>query len=390
MIERLGKSLPELGWLVLGCALVLTAMGLLGVFAAEADLDGPPHQTLRQLGFLGVGIVAFLAVQAIGYRELGRWSYVLFFLTLVLLVLLVLGDKIDMSPFIVMRRNAYRWIFIGPVNFQISELAKVSHILALAYYLRYRTNYRTFGGLFMPFVLTLVPVGLILKEPDLGTSLLLLPNLFVMLFVAGARIRHLAIIILLGIVAAPCFYFSPLMNGYQKDRIQAVFRQESSDKKWTQNQGYQLTQSKIALGSGGLLGQGFQQADFFRHNLLPEEHNDFIFAVIGHQWGFLGGMFVLVLYIVLFAAGLTIASMTTDPLGRLVAVGVCTVICSQMIINIAMTIGLMPITGMTLPFASMGGSSLITNYLALGLLVSVARRRPLDMAPKPFEFDEEG
>lgn len=390
MIERFGKSLPELGWLVLACALVLTALGLLGVYVGEAELEGPLRQTIRQIGFLGVGLLAFFGVQLIGYRELGRWSYAMYLVTLILLTLLIVARAgLNLAPFIVERRNAYRWIFVGPINFQISELAKVTHILALSYYLRYRTNYRTFGGLFMPFVLTLIPVALILKEPDLGTSLLLLPNLFVMLFVAGAKIRHLAVIVLLGAIAAPCFYYSTLMSDYQRDRILAVVHQRDDNQRWKLNEGYQLHQSKIALGSGRIAGQGFQQADFFRHNLLPEEHNDFIFAVIGHQWGFLGGLFVLTVYIVMFAAGLTIASMTTDPLGRLLAVGVCTVICAQMIVNIAMTVGLMPITGMTLPFASMGGSSLITNYMALGLLVSVARRRPLDMAPKPFEFDGE-
>ncbi|MFQ5430783.1 MAG: FtsW/RodA/SpoVE family cell cycle protein, partial [Phycisphaerae bacterium] len=158
---------------------------------------------------------------------------------------------------------------------------------------------------------------------------------------------------------------------------------------WRLNEGYQLNQSKIALGSGGTFGRGFTEGAFFRHALLPEEHNDFIFAVIGHQWGFVGCMAVLTCYLIVIAAGLTIASMTSDPLGRLLAVGVCALISAQTIINTGMTIGLMPITGMSLPFISMGGSGLITNYLAIGLLVSIARRRPVDFAPKPFEFEDD-
>jgi len=382
------RGVPLLGWPVLLAALSLTALGVIGVYSAEADIEGPPVTTLRQLMFLCIGLSGFVLVQLIGYRELGRWSYPLFVVTLGALALLLVARYVPMAPFIVERRNAFRWITIGPMNFQVSEYAKISFILALAYYLRYRTNYRSIVGLLMPFVLTLVPMAMILKEPDLGTSLLLLPTLFVMLYVAGARNRHLSIILLLGAIAVPSFYFSPLMNRYQRERIQALFHQDETDHRWRMDAGYQLAQSKIAIGSGGMAGQGFAEGAFFRHDLLPEEHNDFIFAVVAHQWGFLGAMFVVLLYLVIIFFGLTIASATNDPLGRLLAVGICAVICAQTLINLGMTVGLMPITGMSLPFVSAGGSGLISNYLMLGLLVSVARRRTLEMAPKPFEFDE--
>lgn len=381
------RLMPPLGWVVTACAILLTTTGLLGVYASEAGTGELPEQTLRQLMFLGMGIAGFAIIQFIGYREIGRWAYPMFFVTLVLLVLLLVARKVNMQPFIVPKRNTYRWILIGPINIQVSEYAKFVYIVALAYYLRYRTNYRSFAGLFMPFVLTLVPMALILKEPDLGTSLLLLPTLFVMLFVAGAKKRHLAIIISLGLIAAPVFYFSPLMNQYQRERILAMFHQGEGDRAWQMNAGYQLNQSKIALGSGGAFGQGFTEGAFFRHDLLPEEHNDFIFAVLGHQWGFFGCLGILSLYLIIIAVGLTIASATPDPLGRLMAVGVCAIICAQTIINSGMTVGLMPVTGMGLPFASMGGSGLISNYMMLGILVSTARPRPLEMARKPFEYD---
>lgn len=383
------RLMPPLAWVVILCAVILTVVGLLGVYASEAAAGQLPAQTLRQLMFLGIGLAGFAIVQMIGYREIGRWAYPMFFVTLVLLVLLLVAQKMSLAPFIVPRRSTYRWILIGPINIQVSEYAKFVYIVALAYYLRYRTNYRSFAGLFMPFVMTLVPVALILKEPDLGTSLLLLPALFVMLFVAGAKKRHLAIIILMGLIAAPIFYFSPLMNQYQRDRILALIHQDEADKTWRLNAGYQLNQSKIALGSGGVFGQGFTEGDFFRHDLLPEEHNDFIFAVVGHQWGFVGCMGVLMLYLIITAAGLTIASATPDPLGRLMAVGVCAMLCAQTIINSGMTVGIMPVTGMGLPFVSMGGSGLIANYLMLGILASTARQRPLEMARKPFEYDDE-
>lgn len=388
MIRALARAIPPLGWPVLAAALMLTMLGLVGIYSAEAGMDGPPRVTMRQLTFLAIGLGGFGIVQMIGYRELGRWSYPLFFLTLFALVALLAAKYIPMKPFIVERRAAYRWITLGPMTFQVSEYAKITLILALAYYLRYRTNYRSIGGLLMPFILTLIPMAMILRQPDLGTSLLLMPTLFVMLYVAGARNRHLSVILLLGLIAMPVFYFSPIMKPYQRERIQALFHQDDDDEIWRLNAGFQLNQAKIAIGSGGFAGQGFQQSAFFRHNLLPEEHNDFIFAVVAHQWGFLGALFVIALYLVIITAGLTIASATNDPLGRLLAVGVCAVICAQTLINIGMTIGRMPITGMSLPFVSAGGSGLITNYIMIGLLVCVARRRPVDMAPKPFEFDD--
>ena len=387
MIGPRTRLLPVLGWPVLIAALTLTALGLLGAYAGEAGPDVRPVKATKQLVHLGIGLTGLLVVQIVGYRELGRWAYPLFGLILVLLVLLVVARKINLAPIIPERRNTFRWIVLGPINIQVSEYAKIVYILALAQYLRFRTNYRAIRGLLMPFALTLLPMGLILKEPDLGTSILLLPTLFVMLFVAGAKIKHLVLILLLGLLAAPAFYYSPLMNPYQKERIKALFRQDESDVGWRQNAGYHLYRSKVALGSGGFSGQGFTQGAFFRHDLLPEEHNDFIFAVIGHQWGFVGCMVVLLCYLVIIASGLTIASITTDPLGRLLAVGVCAILCAQALINTGMTIGLMPITGMSLPFVSMGGSGLIACYLGVGILISVARPRPIDIARKPFEYD---
>jgi cell division protein FtsW (lipid II flippase) len=380
------RLLPPLGWLVLGTALGLTGVGLAAVLGGELG-TGPPAQTLRQGGHLLIGLLGAAVIQVVGYRRIGRYAYFGFGLVLVLLTLLLVARKVPLQPFIQPRRSTYRWIILGPVNIQVSEYAKVVYILALAYYLRFRTNYRTLRGLLMPFVLTLVPVALILKEPDLGTSLLLLPTLFLMLYAAGARRRHLLLIIGLGLAAGPALYYSPLMNPYQRERIQALMVPED-DPRWRLGPGYQVHQSMVAIGSGQALGRGLRQGAFFRHDLLPEEHNDFIFAVIAHQWGYAGALAVLAAYVVIIAAGLTIASSTTDPFGRLLAVGVCALVFAQTIINVGMTIRLMPVTGMTLPFVSMGGSGLITNYLAIGLLIDVARRRPPDLARKPFEFDD--
>ena len=393
MFRTVTRILPPLGWIALLSAFILTALGLLSIYAGEAGPGLTPSQTFKQFGFLIVGIGGFGCMQVLGYRRIGRWAYALFGLTLVLLTLLVVAQRVSFAPFIEPRRDAYRWIALGPVSFQVSEYTKIVYVLALAAYLRFRTNYRALRGFLPPFILTLVPMALILKEPDLGTSILLPPTLMAMLFVAGAKIRHLLFVVLLGAAAGPVFYFSPLMKEYQRERVRSLFRQDAADpdvhRGWRLNAGYQLSQSKIAIGSGRVFGQGFRGGAFFRQNLLPEEHNDFIFAVLGHQWGFVGVILVLLCYLGIIVAGLTIASMTTDPLGRLLAVGVCAMLIAQTLLNVGMTVGLMPVTGVSLPFASMGGSGLVANYLSLGLLVDVARRRPVSVAPKPFEFGQE-
>ena len=389
MLRSVYRLLPPLGWPILAGALALSAVGLAAIYAGESDAESVPAKTLRQAVFLGVGIVGLVVVQIVGYQRTLTWAYPLYAVTLLLLALLVIGRYVPMEPIIPRRRSTYRWIVLGPLNIQVSDLAKIVYVLTLAAYLRFRTSYRRFTGLLPPFVLTLIPVALILKEPDLGTSLLFPPTLMILLFAAGAKIKHLLVVLLLGAAAIPAFYFSPLMNDYQRQRFQVLFRQNDNDTRWQMGPGYQLNQSKIALGSGQVMGRGLREGAFFRYRLLPEEHNDFIFAVIGHQTGFVGCTAVLICMIVIVVSGLTIASVSTDPFGRLVAVGVCALVFVQTVINIGMTIGLTPITGMSLPFVSSGGSGLVTNYLSIGLLISVGRRRTLDIAPRPFEFGED-
>jgi rod shape determining protein RodA len=234
--------------------------------------------------------------------------------------------------------------------------------------------------------LSLVPMGLIILEPDLGTVLLFLPVLFTVLFVAGARIRHLLIIMGIGIMLSPVFYLS--LKDYQKDRIRGLIRQNTDDTYYLRGPGYQLHQSKMCIGSGGITGNGWGKGIYVQYRrFLPDRHNDFIFAMIGHQWGFVGGLVILLLYGIVVIGGIEMAASQSEPFGRLLGVGISALLGAQMFINIGMTMGLMPVTGMTLPFISYGGSSLLCNFLALGLLVNVARHRPHRIARQAFEFD---
>ncbi|MCA9072452.1 MAG: FtsW/RodA/SpoVE family cell cycle protein, partial [Planctomycetaceae bacterium] len=268
---------------------------------------------------------------------------------------------------------------------QPSELAKLAYILTLADYLMYRRNYRRWLGLVVPFLLTLVPVGLILREPDLGTSLVFFPILFAMLFAAGARPRHLVAIGLLGVLCLPALWWG--MSAEQKSRVVTLFTQQDGGPA-PRGDGYHLHQSKQVLAFGGVWGSewgGMTMNDPLAYH-LPAGRTDFIFCLIGERWGLGGTLLVILLYALLFGRGLTIAGATREPFGRLVAVGIVALLASQTIINTGMTVGMMPITGLTLPLMSYGGSSLLATCLALGLLVNVGLRPGYEISRDPFRF----
>jgi rod shape determining protein RodA len=416
MFDRPLLNLTRLGWGLAVPVLLLSAIGLACIHATEQGMSAHPGartteettpetnrllrayhavgpQTVRQVIFLLTGIGLMLLILWPSYQKIGWYTYPLYGLVLFLLLLLVLDRVLDQFhlpslPFVPLVRSARRWIELGPFRIQPSEFMKLALVLALARYLRFRSSYRHWWGLIAPFLLTVVPMFLILFQPDLGTLLMLLPVLLAMLFVAGARLRHLVSVLVVGGAVMPLFYLYG-MQPYQRARVQVLFRQDTTDEAWQMDQGYQLRQSKIALGTGGVTGTGYGEGIFVQYrDLLPEEHNDFIFAIIGHQWGLLGGVLVILAYGVIVICGLEVATVTNDPFGRLVAVGIVVMIAAQALLNICMNIGLAPITGMPLPFVSAGGSSLWANFLGLGLLVNVAQRRPLLIADPPFEHRE--
>ncbi|MCH7871285.1 MAG: FtsW/RodA/SpoVE family cell cycle protein, partial [Planctomycetes bacterium] len=357
MTDYSSLNLTRLGWGLALPVFFLCAIGLASIHATElgdvsSTPSGPaavaprtaPHtallraigpQTLRHGLFILTGLLMMAAAIVPAYQKIGRFAFPIYWLVILLLGLLVVGSYVAL-PFVPEVRKTHRWIGLGPLRIQPSEFMKIAIILALARYLRYRDNYREWHGLIAPFLLTLLPMVLILKQPDLGTLLMLLPVLFAMLFVAGARKGHLLLIIMLGVAIAPVFYAFGLQP-YQKKRIQSLFRQTTSNEAWRMNQGYQLRQSKVALGTGGLTGKGYGEGTFVRYNLLPEKSNDFIFAVIGHQWGFLGCLLVLAAYGAIVLFGIEVATATNEPFGRLLAIGVIVMIVVQALLNIGMT-----------------------------------------------------
>ncbi len=400
------------GWAIAAALSVLLGVGLASIFVSDTHYaigdDGPMNAGKQALRIMA-GLALASIVLRVGYQAVGRYAYAIFIASVLLLIPLFVARLLHttMGGLTTPRNGAYRWIQLPGFPLQPSEFVKVSFVVALAWYLRFRKNYTRFGGLLVPFLVAAVPMALILLEPDLGTAMLLVPVLFAMLFVAGARIRHMSLIAFLGVAAIPLAWGH--LAPYQRLRVTAVLLQNPEIRQsvkeepeqwefiatrrqameWAASSGYQLVQSKNAIGSGGLLGQGWGRGVYVESSLLPDRHNDFIFAIIAHQWGLVGAVLVMSCYAVIVISGIRIASVTSEPFARLLAVGVVALISSQAIISMAMTMGLLPITGMTLPFVSYGGSSLIFNFAALALLISVAQHRPYLLTTEPFVFRRE-
>lgn len=395
-------------WPVLAAVAVLATIGVVSV-SADAPGDGQ-----KQLVFLFVGLGCMLAFQAVNYQIIGRFAWVFYGLSLLLVMYTVLGAAIGGRtpiPFVRNVNGAYAWIHFGSFSLQPAELMKISFIMVLARYLRFRSNYRTILGLLPPFALAVVPLALILKQPDLGTAMTFIPVLFVMLFVAGAKLWHLAAVVGMGLSLVPVLWLAgeheirdhvsgevvgvctscpnvpvlrvapQFVKHYQRERVRAMF---DANPRMLRETGLQQHKALIAFGSGGIGGKGIGNIPAGRR--VPERHNDMIFALVGEQFGFFGAAVVLGAYIVLFAAGLEIASSTREPFGKLVAPGVVALLAGQTFLNIMVAMKLMPVTGVTLPFVSYGGSSLLASFMAVGLLLNIGQNRPMVMARDAFEY----
>ncbi|HVT87804.1 MAG TPA: FtsW/RodA/SpoVE family cell cycle protein [Tepidisphaeraceae bacterium] len=386
-------------WPVLVALAVLSTLGVLSIWANQ------PDDASKQILFLVLAIACMTLFQAIDYRKIGHFSFIFYGVSLLFLIYTVVPfthvPSGDSRPLRVPETHgAYAWINFGPLRFQPAEMMKIAFIMVMARYLRFRSNYRTLRGLLPPFALALVPLALILVQPDLGTALIFIPALFIMLFVAGAKIRHLLAVVALGVATGPFLWLCgskengapglPVLNHlptfvkrYQRDRVYAMFKNDSMTLRST---GMQQHRALTALGSGGFGGKGLGNIPVSKH--LPEANNDMIFAVVGEQFGLFGSAAVLMAYIVLFAAGIEIAAATREPFGKLLAVGVVALLAGQTFLNLMVATKLMPVTGVTLPFMSYGGSSLLASFMAAGLLLNIGQNRPLVMANNAFEFVE--
>ncbi len=379
-------ALKHPAWICVASAMALVVLGVNAInLTSGVNQIGLGHFAIRQLVFLPIGLLAAAIVATPHYKLIGRLTPTLALLTLGMLILVML----PMAPeWLVKPKNgARRWISLGVADFQPSEIAKIVYVLMLARYLRFRKNYRRLKGLVPPLALTFVPMAMIVIEPDLGTAMLFLPTFFAMLIAAGAKLKHLALLVLAASMLAPAMY--PILKPHQRDRINAMWNQIKGDRRQADSINYQGFQAITLVGAGGVMGLGAEKSraiiDF---NDLPEDHNDMIFAVIVDRFGLVGAGLTIGLYLSWIGGALWCAALCKDPFGRLAIVGLASMVGSQAFINIGITLGLAPITGMTLPFVSYGGSSLIAAFMTTGLIVNIAMRRPAYLARKSFEFDE--
>ena len=351
MFDR--RLLKNFDWSLLAITLILSLIGVLTIYSTAK-----PY-CLKQFAFLGMGLFALIIVFSVDYHKWARWAFLLYLGSLVLLLLLFFFGHSALG--------ARRWLHVGPFNFQPSEVAKITTILLLVRFLSRKEE----GLSCLVFVTTLIilafPFLFISLQPDLGTALLFLPVGLILVYLAGARIKHLFLLIASFLLASPLAWF--LLHDYQKRRI-LTFLNPARD---PLGAGYNVIQSKIAIGSGRFLGKGFLHSS--QSSFLPGHHTDFIFSSLAEEWGLLGSFLLLGIYLFLIFRAIEISLHAKDRLGALLAAGIAILLASQVIINIGMATGILPATGIPLPFLSYGGSHLVTCLILIGFLLNIRMRR---------------
>lgn len=385
--SRAKWALANFGWLSFAAALVLSLLGVYAIDLATRaeDAAGLSSTAHRQLIFVGVGIMAAGVVCVPHYRLIGilRWPLALVTLGLLIFLLLPFIPSSIVTP-----RNGTRgWIDLGPMDFQPSEVAKVVFVIMLAWHMRYRRSHRRFLGLIGPGLIAFVPIGLIMLQPDFGTAMMIVPALGAIVIAAGAKLRHIAVIALVAAMAAPASY--PFLKPYQKERVVGLIRQIQGSQEGADDINYQSYTAQKVMGSGLATGNADDHARaLIRYNRLPEAHNDMVYSVLVTRFGFWGGVGILGIYLAWLLGALGVAAMCADPYGRLLAVGLAALIAAQTIVNVGMNVGLVPIVGITLPFLSYGGSSIVAVWLTTGLVLGVGLRRSSQSYRPSFEYAE--
>ena len=413
--------------------IAILAVGIVSIYSAtfyDSQLKG---YHLRQLLHIGLGLVCLVIVLSIDYRILVELAYVFYAVTLLLLLILIVFKYTDLFS----ARGSSRWIPLGPFQFQPSEFAKIALVLSLAKYINDRGRLNRLEVLAVPFAMTGLFVILAFLQPDLGTSLVFVPILLGMLFMGGVPVEYLVVfiaistvgillpafavsvgwslslktlvlvelaggalfaslrflkfrvrfirsnkrlssfmemaqlalvVIIVGLLAA--FALLQILQPYQMERLLSFIGDTDP-----QGSGWQVGQSKIAIGSGRISGKGWLQGTQNRLEFLPDQHTDFVFSVIGEEWGFLGAIFLIILYFFFIFQAALVAFHSRDALGSLISIGVVSGLTFQVIINMGMTVGIMPVAGLPLPLVSFGGSSMISTLISIGFLLNIRLRK---------------
>ncbi len=363
MFDR--RYLKYFDWWLFGLCILIGSIGLVTLYSAVTSDTLAPQKILyfKQMIWFCIGLAAMIVCFLFHYKFLERWGHVIYFVSILLLIdVLLFGKYVS---------GARRWLVLGSISVQPSELAKIAVIISLAKYYSKLANPIgfTLRELMTPIVLTLIPFILIVKEPDLGTAILVVLIAGSMTLFVKIERRSFLSIIFAGAVTVPMVWF--FLKDYQKLRI-LIFLNPDRD---PLGAGYHIIQSKIAIGSGMISGTGFLKGTQNALSFLPEQHTDFIFSVIAEEWGFMGSVVLLALFLMLIIWGLSIAHRCRDPFGTILSVGLTGMIFWQVFVNIGMVMGLLPVVGVPLPFISYGGSSIIATMICIGLLMNVSMRR---------------
>jgi rod shape determining protein RodA len=367
-IGRENAAFRHIDPILIVTAIALSIFGIIMVYSASHNLAGElggdeAFYRNKQIVFLMLGLIAMIVTATFDYRLAKVYAFIAFGSVLFLLLLvLVIGDS---------AAGAQRWINLFGFQFQPSEFAKLTMVAALAAYLSEIKGEVRLDNVWRAAGIAAAPMALIFLQPDIGTMMVFVATLIGLLVVAGARARYIAILVLSAIFLAIVAFHIGIVKNYQLDRLTS-FLDPARD---PQGAGYNRQQSEIAIGSGGLFGRGLLAGTQTNLDFVPEQHTDFVFTVVGEELGFAGAIVLLSLYGVLIWRGFRTALMSRDSFGTLLAAGIVAMLAFQVFVNIGMTMGIMPVTGIPLPLVSYGGTAMITNWMAIGLLLNVHMRR---------------
>ena len=361
MKKRLTKNIE---WSILVCTIVLVAIGLFAVYSAT--MSAGLEEFRKQIMWILISVPFLILFTLIDYDSLAKVSPIFYVLTLISLVAVLFTRPIS---------GATSWFDFGSISFQPSEFAKITVILFIALLIsRFKRkdekSINKITRLLMILMAIAIPLALIVKQPDFGTAVSIMVACVFMLFVGGIHKRYIFIALLIVVIAVPLLYFF-VMPEHAKKRIEVFLNPELDPR----GSGYNLTQSKIAIGAGQVFGMGFLKGNQTQLGFLYPKSTDFIFSVIGEEMGFVFCAVIIVLYVVLITKSIYVAKTAKDDLGAVIAAGIAGIFFFHMIENIGMTMGLLPITGVPLPFVSYGGSSLLSNFIMIALLLNVSGRR---------------
>jgi rod shape determining protein RodA len=363
------RLIKNFDWITLLVIIVLTLIGILTIYSATrplAGMSGHADFYVKQLIWLLLSVIALFVITSFDYIWLYRLSYPLYAVGLLLLLIVLLLGKTSMG--------AQRWLNLGFFSFQPAEFFRILFVIAFSSYLA-NLGKETEG--FVPVkglvIFGFIPVLLLIKQPDLGTALLLTALFSVLTISKGISKKIIAVALLISLIAVPFVghIFWDGLKDYQKNRLVAFMDPEVDPA----GIGYHINQSKIAVGAGEITGKGFLNGTQGPLRFLPEKHTDFIFAVFAEEWGFMGCIGLLGIYFILFLRGLDTAAKAKDKVGRLMALGITVMFFVYFLVNIGMTLGMMPVVGIPLPFVSYGGTSLLSNFIAAGILINIRTRR---------------